>query len=175
MIKKQIYTFLLRWVSSCLAMYAVINICATIDRSDIEMPIFVFYVLSGFVFALINTIVKPFATLFSLPILLVTWGLFTILINAGMIALTVFILPGVNIGFWGSIGGALLISLINHLLNFIMPEAASKVQERGGACLQRSEEVKETANFAQDHTAETVEAQLKEDMRYRQAQAKKKR
>lgn len=143
MIRKQILTFLLRFVVSCLAMYACINIFCTVDEEVNGWQNWLsFYLLAGLVLAIVNTIVRPLATIFSLPFMLATLGLFTIIINTAMLGLTVLILPNVRIDFWGAVGGSILIAVINYLVSVIgIDKVPEKVVERvkieknkGAAC-----------------------------------------
>lgn len=143
MIKKQILTFLLRWMISCLAMYACINIFCTLDESVEGLQnAALFYLTAGLVFATVNTVVKPLATIFSLPFMLMTLGLFTIIINTAMLGLTILILPNVRIEFWGAVGGSLLIAVINYLVSVIgidkvpekMVEKAKTKKSDGSTC-----------------------------------------
>ena len=121
MIKRQILAFLLRWLTSCVAMYVCINCFGTFaDGSEAVRTSWGFYVIAGLVFSLVNTIVKPIATIFALPLLLVTLGLFTLILNAAMVALTIWIMPDVTMTFWGAIESCLLISLINFLVNLVV-------------------------------------------------------
>ena len=123
MIKRQILAFLLRWLTSCVAMYVCINCFGTFaDGSEAVRTSWEFYVIAGLVFSLVNTIVKPIATIFALPLLLVTLGLFTLILNAAMVALTIWIMPDVTMTFWGAIESCLLISLINFLVNLVVPD-----------------------------------------------------
>lgn len=138
MIKKQILTFLLRWMTSCLAMYVCINVFCTF-KEGVGQGSPMFYMLAGLVFAGINTVIKPLATIFSLPFLLATIGLFTVIINTAMLGLTILILPEVEISFWGAIGGSLLIAVINYLVSVIgidkVPEkVVSKKKNSGASC-----------------------------------------
>lgn len=123
MIKRQILAFLLRWLTSCVAMYVCINCFGTFaDGSEAVRTSWEFYVIAGLVFSLVNTIVKPIATIFALPLLSVTLGLFTLILNAAMVALTIWIMPDVTMTFWGAIESCLLISLINFLVNLVVPD-----------------------------------------------------
>lgn len=123
MIKRQILAFLLRWLTSCVAMYVCINCFGTFaDGSEAVRTSWGFYVIAGLVFSLVNTIVKPIATIFALQLLLVTLGLFTLILNAAMVALTIWIMPDVTMTFWGAIESCLLISLINFLVNLVVPD-----------------------------------------------------
>ena len=104
-------------------MYVCINCFGTFaDGSEAVRTSWGFYVIAGLVFSLVNTIVKPIATIFALQLLLVTLGLFTLILNAAMVALTIWIMPDVTMTFWGAIESCLLISLINFLVNLVVPD-----------------------------------------------------
>jgi putative membrane protein len=60
--------------------------------------------------------VRPFALLLSLPALLLTLGLFLLVINAAMLGLVALMLPGFRImGFWTAVGGALIVSVVSWI------------------------------------------------------------
>lgn len=122
MIKKQLLFFLLRWGVSSLAMWVCISLFAV---SEADHNIW-FYIVAGLVFSLVNSIVKPLATMMALPLIIVTMGIFTFILNIGMVALTFWILPGVHIDFWGVVLSAIMISLINSLVNFLIPSYNKK-------------------------------------------------
>lgn len=120
MIKKQLLSFVFRWIVSTVAMYVCINIFATFTDDYAYLRTSVgFYMLAGLVFSLVNLIVKPIAMIFSLPLLRLTLGVFTLILNTAMVALTIWILPQVQISFWGAVGSCLVISLINFLVNLM--------------------------------------------------------
>ncbi len=79
------------------------------------------YILAGLVFSIVNAIIKPFLTLLSLPFIIVTLGIFVLIINAAMVGITIWLLPDVYISFGGAILSALTISIINYLVNFLVP------------------------------------------------------
>jgi len=81
------------------------------------------------VLALVNTWLRPLVVLLTLPINVLTLGLFTLVINALMLELVSWIIPAFHIdSFWTAVGAALVISLISFLLNwFLRPD---KVQVR---------------------------------------------
>lgn len=123
MIKKQLLVFMFRWLVSTAGMWLIINWFGSIDAS-VTNNIWL-YVVAGLVFSLVNSIVRPLATLFSLPFIILSMGIFTILINIAMMALTIWILPGVHIDFWGSFLGTITMSVINGLVNLIVPSRQS--------------------------------------------------
>lgn len=124
MIKNQILVFLFRWLVSSAGMWLVINCFGTVDTN--VHGGFWLYVVAGLVFSLVNSIVRPITTLFSLPLIILSMGIFTLVINIAMMALTIWILPGVHIDFWGAVAGTLTISIVNSLVNFLVPSRQSK-------------------------------------------------
>ena len=69
---------------------------------------------AGLLLGVVNAIVRPFALLLSLPALLLTLGLFLLVVNAAMLGLVALMLPGFKIaGFWTAVGGALIVSIVS--------------------------------------------------------------
>ena len=84
-------------------------------------------VLSAFFAAaalgIFNAFFRPIVLLLTLPINLLSLGLFTFIINAIMLKLASGIIPGFDVyGFWASVWGAFLISIISWLLNSFIGE-----------------------------------------------------
>jgi len=73
-------------------------------------------VLAALVFGLVNAVVRPPAWLLTLPLTVVTFGLFLLVLNAAMLGLTALLLPGFRIdGFWPAVFGALVVSAVSWL------------------------------------------------------------
>ncbi len=80
-------------------------------------------ILVAAVFGLINALIKPLALLLSLPLLVLTLGLFTIVVNALMLMLTAALLAALTVhSFWAALLGALLISVVSFLFSVILPD-----------------------------------------------------
>jgi putative membrane protein len=68
--------------------------------------------LAGLLLGIVNSIIRPIAILLTLPMTVLTLGLFLLVINAGMVALVAWILPGMHLaGFWSAFWTALVVSL----------------------------------------------------------------
>jgi putative membrane protein len=80
------------------------------------------------VFGLVNAFVKPIAKLFSLPFIILTLGLFTLVVNALMLQITSWLAGALNLDFhvdsffWDAILGALVITFVSLLLNILIPD-----------------------------------------------------
>ncbi len=84
-----------------------------------------FYValIVAVVLAVLNLTVKPIIVLLTLPINLVTLGLFTLVINAGLLWLAAYFVNGFDVvGFTGAFIGALLISVVVWIGHKMLPD-----------------------------------------------------
>jgi len=83
--------------------------------------------------ALVNTYLRPLVVLLTLPINILTLGLFTLVNNAGMLKLVAWLIPAFHVeGFWTALGGALAISIVSFLLNwFLQPDSLQVHIHRG--------------------------------------------
>lgn len=71
-------------------------------------------VLAAVVLGVVNAVVRPLAFILTLPITVVTLGLFLLVLNAGMVGLVAWLIPGFAIsGFWTAVGAALIVSLVS--------------------------------------------------------------
>jgi putative membrane protein len=76
------------------------------------------------VFGIVNALIKPFMLLLSLPLLVLTLGLFTIVVNALMLWLTSALVGALSVaGFWAALWGSLLISVVSFLFSVFLPES----------------------------------------------------
>lgn len=70
------------------------------------------------VLGIVNALIRPILLLFSLPLNLVTLGLFTLVINALMLWLTSALVPGFIIrGFWAAFFGSIVLSVVSFVLS----------------------------------------------------------
>jgi putative membrane protein len=71
-------------------------------------------ILAGILLGVVNSIVRPIAIVLTLPMTILTLGLFLLVINAGMVALVAWMLPGMQVaGFGAAFWTALVVSLVS--------------------------------------------------------------
>jgi len=71
-------------------------------------------ILAAVVLGVVNAFVRPLAFILTLPITIVTLGLFLLVLNAGMVAFVAWLVPGFEIsGFWTAVGAAIIVSLVS--------------------------------------------------------------
>jgi putative membrane protein len=72
----------------------------------------------AFVLSLVNIFIKPLLILFTIPVTILSLGLFLLVINAMMILLTDYFVDGFEVdGFWWALLFSLILSLFNSLFN----------------------------------------------------------
>ncbi|HEX2289869.1 MAG TPA: phage holin family protein [Pseudonocardiaceae bacterium] len=84
-------------------------------------------ILVALIFGLVNFLVKPVVKLLSLPLLILTLGLFTLVVNALMLLLTSWLADQFDLsfhveGFWTAVLGGLIISVVSWALNVVLPD-----------------------------------------------------
>jgi len=79
--------------------------------------------IASALFGVLNIFIKPVLIVLTLPINLLTLGLFTFVINAAVLGLTAALLPGFVItGFWSALGSAIVVSAVSVVLNLLLRE-----------------------------------------------------
>ncbi|MFI4890222.1 MAG: phage holin family protein [Steroidobacterales bacterium] len=89
---------------------------STIWVSGVSIDSAATLVLAGVLLGLVNAVVRPIAILLTLPMTLVTLGFFLLVINAGMVGLVAWMLPGMHVvGFWAAFWTALICSAVSMI------------------------------------------------------------
>jgi putative membrane protein len=79
--------------------------------------------IAGAVLGLVNAVIRPVLVLLTLPLTIVTIGLFIFVVNAICLALTAALVPGFSIaGFWSAFFGALIVTVVSWILNTVLTE-----------------------------------------------------
>lgn len=85
-------------------------------------------VLVALLFGLINAVIKPIATFFSFPFIILTLGLFTFVVNAFMLQITEWISDAIGLAFtideffWDAVLAAIVITLVSWILSVVLPD-----------------------------------------------------
>ncbi|MFI8234530.1 phage holin family protein [Streptomyces sp. NPDC085900] len=84
-------------------------------------------ILVALLFGLVNWLIKPIVKLLSLPFVILTLGLFTLVVNALMLLLTSWLAGKLDLsfhveGFWTAVLGGLIISIVSWALSVVLPD-----------------------------------------------------
>jgi putative membrane protein len=114
--------FLLRLAANTLAILIVAWMLEGIVVRDAVAGI-----LAGLVLALVNAVVKPILLILTLPLTVLTLGLFYFIVNAICLGLVAYLVPGFDIdGMLTTFFGALLISLFAWVINGLLGSSGSR-------------------------------------------------
>lgn len=122
--------FIQRWLISTVAVLVATYIVPGIKYGNWKDLL-----VATLVLGLLNSFLRPILMLLSLPLLIFTLGLFTIVINAVLLLLVGALLGAEHFkvdGFWSAFWAALVISIISLLLNSITGSGDSRVTIRRG-------------------------------------------
>lgn len=115
---------LLRLIVNAIALYAAtkVGIPGLSFNGDLTTIVIV-----AFIFGLVNALVRPLLSLLTCPLIVITLGLFTLIINAVMLALTGWIAGQLNLhftvdGFAAAFVGALVVSIVSLVLTMLLGE-----------------------------------------------------
>ena len=121
--------FLLRLLINAAALWVAIQIVDGIDHTGSWWSL----LFVALVFGVLNASVRPLLTLLSIPLLIVTLGLFIFIINALMLRLTSWVSSLLDLGFsvagfWPALLGGLVVSVVSLLLSIFTGARKVKVQ-----------------------------------------------
>jgi putative membrane protein len=80
------------------------------------------------IFGVINALIKPVMTILSLPVIVLTLGLFALIVNAAMLELTSWFAAQFGLQFhvesffWDAVIGAIVITIVTMLVNLVVPD-----------------------------------------------------
>ena len=73
--------------------------------------------MAGLIFSLVNSTLKPIVTILALPAILLTLGLFTLVVNGFMVYISLALAPGISMTFAHSIVAGIILSLVNYIIS----------------------------------------------------------
>ena len=117
---RPVYRFLTRWLVCSLGLWIAASFLSNSISYNSELRVII---IAGLVLAIINIVLKPILIVFTLPAIVLTLGLFTIIING----LTVFIAsklyhPLHITNFWAAVFAGMVIGLVNYLVTAILED-----------------------------------------------------
>ena len=109
-------SFLIQWLVTAVALAVSARLVPGIGFSSTQTLL-----LSALVLGLVNAIVRPVMVVLTLPITVLTLGLFLLVVNGIALAIAAWLVPGFRVASLGSaVLGALVISLVSYLLGRLL-------------------------------------------------------
>ncbi|MFA6522579.1 MAG: phage holin family protein [Patescibacteria group bacterium] len=104
---------LLRWFINALALLALTQILR-----GFQVDSFTWALIAALVIGLLNAVIRPILVVLTLPVTILTLGLFTFVINAGLLWFASYILEGFRIAdFWTALAAAIVLWAVSFLTN----------------------------------------------------------
>ena len=121
--------FITRWFINAVAIAAAVYLVPGIDLGQ-KLSSLIWLAL---IFGLVNAILRPIVKLFTFPLLILTLGLFSLVINSFLFWLTSYIGQGFGLGleiaapvFWNALLGGLVVSIVSTILSVIFKDSQKK-------------------------------------------------
>lgn len=108
--------FALGWLFDVLALWVAAALLGGVSVAGTH--VWLTYVLAGLVFSVVNLTVKPFVAILAIPLIILTLGFAYFLVNVLMIFVTSWVVEDFHVdGFWSGVGAAVIVWLVNVLLD----------------------------------------------------------
>ncbi|MFZ1250019.1 MAG: phage holin family protein [Candidatus Microsaccharimonas sp.] len=118
--RQQFLVFVIRWILSALGLWLAVRLLGTgYDNVDVTAGFWGF-LFAGLIFSIVNSLFKPLLVIVSLPAILLTLGLFTIVVNGVLVYISLMLAPGIAMSFGNSIITGIILSLINYIVSAAM-------------------------------------------------------
>ncbi|WP_369000165.1 phage holin family protein [Candidatus Nanosynbacter sp. TM7-074] len=111
--KRQFATFLLRWILNSVGIWVAVRL---LGNGNTEVTSAWTFMMAGLIFSLVNSTLKPIVTILALPAILLTLGLFTLVVNGFMVYVSLALAPGISMTFAHSIVAGIILSLVNYII-----------------------------------------------------------
>ncbi len=115
--KQEFLVFLIRWLLNSFGLWVAIRLLGTGYENFAVTAGIGGFLLAGFIFSIVNSLIKPLAVILSLPAILLTLGLFMLVVNGALVYLSLAIAPGLAMTFFNSILTGIILSLINYIVS----------------------------------------------------------
>lgn len=121
--RQSILNFVVFWGVHTLQLWVASQLFASV-RFDTPAALLV----SGLLFGIANAVLKPLLVVITLPITVVSFGLFLVVINACILLLVAWLIPGFHLaGFWSAAGVGLFIGVFSLALNWALASRRRQV------------------------------------------------
>ncbi len=126
--RKQFAIFLLRFAASTFGLWLAAKLLGTFSNNYADVTLGSF-LIAGLAFSLFNSLLRPLIIILSLPAILLTLGLFMLIVNGFLVYISVNLVPGLDMSFGHAILTGMLLSLINYVISGVLELQSSSPKE----------------------------------------------
>lgn len=116
--RKQLSIFAIRWLATSFGIWLAVQLLGGIEPGS--QPTILTYVGAGLAFSVVNSFLKPIVTILSLPAIVLTLGLFMLVVNGLLLWIALLLVPSLNMSLWQAILAGIVLSLINYLISSLL-------------------------------------------------------
>jgi putative membrane protein len=118
--------FLVRLLVNAAALWVATRLVSGVTYSGDWLP----FLGVALVFGIVNAFIRPVAKVLTFPLIIVTLGIFALVVNGLMLWLTSSLAGGLGLGFhvsgfWAAFWGALVVSIVSTVLSMFVNESTS--------------------------------------------------
>ncbi len=114
---KKYQIFIVRWLFNSLGLWIAVGLFDTGKANLGANESLLGFLWAGLVFSIINSILKPFIVILSLPAILLTLGLFMIIVNGILVYISLQFVPDISMKFTNAILTGMILSLVNYIVS----------------------------------------------------------
>ena len=115
--KRQFALFALRWILNTIGIWVAVRLLGVSPASPDTTAMVSTFVIAGLIFSIVNSVLKPIITILALPAILLTLGLFTLVVNGLMVYISLALAPNLSISFGDAIIAGIVLSLVNYIVS----------------------------------------------------------
>lgn len=126
--QRQFLFFLLRWLLNGFSLWVAASLLSGVEYDPTE--VILTFLLAGLVLTIVNAIIRPILLILSLPAIVLSLGLFMLIVNGVLIWLVGLIVPGLEISFWESIIAGIIVSVLNFVFTLLVERDTTSPKKR---------------------------------------------
>ena len=111
-VKEQLTEFINRWFLNSFLLWILISIFGSVSNHSAGT-----FFLAGLISSSESSTLKTILTILSLPMIILTFGFFTLIVNGMIVWISILIAPNISMGFWSSVVVGAAMSLLNYSLS----------------------------------------------------------
>jgi len=123
-----VQSFLLRWFFNTVAIYLTTRLI-----QGVRIPDFGAAILAALVLGIVNAFIRPLVLILTLPVNILSLGLFTLVVNALMLYIVAAVTALEISSFWSALVGALLIAVLSTVLSTLLRDRGATLRPRRGS------------------------------------------
>lgn len=118
--QRQFVIFLFRWILNSFGLWVAVRLLGS-GYSDVQINASLWaFLVAGLIFSIVNAVLRPLVIILSLPAILLTLGLFILVVNGVMVYVSLKLAPGgIHMSFFNSILTGMILSLINYIVSSV--------------------------------------------------------